>query len=198
MEGFDARRRDLPDCILGITREIWEERGLGPRVRGACAPGVIVRSPGGVETGEPVAARATLATPAEIPDRQLRGEDVTWRGTPEAGMLSSRRIVSTATHAGGAFAPATGARLTHRAIAGRRAEGGAIVGERLERDDGAILRPLALATRLGAARGRGRARPHRHARARVAGPCRGAGASPASGPRATPTSWGASCRPSRA
>jgi hypothetical protein len=41
-----------------------------------------------------------MATLAEFPDRQLLGEDVIWSGTPEEGMLSSHRIISTATHLG--------------------------------------------------------------------------------------------------
>jgi hypothetical protein len=28
MKGFDPRWKDLPDYILGITKEIWEDRGI--------------------------------------------------------------------------------------------------------------------------------------------------------------------------
>ena len=28
MKGFDAKFRDFPDYILGITKEIWEDRGI--------------------------------------------------------------------------------------------------------------------------------------------------------------------------
>ena len=33
MKGFDPRFRSVPEYILGITREIWEERGVGPALR---------------------------------------------------------------------------------------------------------------------------------------------------------------------
>ena len=28
MQGFDPKFRDLPDFIIGITKEIWEDRGV--------------------------------------------------------------------------------------------------------------------------------------------------------------------------
>ena len=161
MRGFDGRWRDFPDYILGITAEIWEGRGVGPGIAAHYAEDVIVRTPGGIVTGVPASIHATLATLAEFPDRQLLGEDVIWCGTPERGMLSSHRIVSTATHSGGAFGPATGARLLYRTIADCWAEGGRIADEWLVRDNGAILRQLGVEPRDWAAReveaGRGRA-----------------------------------------
>jgi len=61
---------------------------------------------------------ATMATLAEFPDRALLGEDVIWSGTPEAGMLSSHRLLSTATHSRpGAYGAPTGTRLQYRIIA---------------------------------------------------------------------------------
>ena len=183
MKGFEDRWRDFPDYILGITEEIWEGRGLGARMRECYAPEVIVRTPVGVEIGEPASTRATLATLSEFPDRQLLGEDVIWCGTPEEGMLSSHRIVSTATHAGGAFGPASGARMTYRAIADCWAKDGVIADEWLVRDNGAIVRQLGLDPRDWAAReveaGRGGAFTPADD---VPGPYRGAG---------EPGEWGA-------
>ena len=143
MKGFDDRWTDFPDYILGITREIWEERGLGARMRDYYHPEVIVRTPGGVSHGEPAATWATMATLTEFPDRHLLGEDVIWCGDDEAGYLSSHRILSTATHAGdGAFGPATGRRVTWRAIADCWAAEGQIADEWLIRDNGALVRQL--------------------------------------------------------
>lgn len=143
MKGFDDRWQDFPDYILGITEEIWEGRGLGARMRDYYHPEVIVRMPGGVSVGEPASTAATMATLTEFPDRTLLGEDVIWCGTPEAGMLSSHRILSTATHAGdGMFGPATGRRVTWRAIADCWARDGQIADEWLVRDNGAVLRQL--------------------------------------------------------
>ncbi len=31
MVGFDSKWQDFPDYILGITKEIWEDRGLSLR-----------------------------------------------------------------------------------------------------------------------------------------------------------------------
>ena len=143
MRGFDNRWGDFPDYILGITREIWEDRGLGARMRDYYHPDVVVRMPGGISLGEPAATWATLSTLTEFPDRVLLGEDVIWSGDPDAGMLSSHRILSTATHAGaGAFGPATGRRITWRAIADCYARDNQISDEWLIRDNGAVVRQL--------------------------------------------------------
>ena len=142
MQGFDPKWRDFPDYILGITREIWEGRGLST-LTDYYAPDIVVRLPGGISTGNQGVIAATMATLSEFPDRRLLGEDVIWSGTPEQGMLSSHRILSTATHTGdGAFGPATGQRLRYRVIADCHARNNAIDDEWLIRDNGAIARQL--------------------------------------------------------
>ena len=153
MRGFDNRWTDFPDYILGITQEIWEDRGLGARMRDYYAKDVIVRMPGGISTGEPASTSATMSTLTEFPDRVLLGEDVIWSGTPEEGMLSAHRILSTATHSGdGAFGPATGKRLTYRAIADCYAKDNQISDEWLIRDNGAVVRQMGHDPREWAAR----------------------------------------------
>lgn len=148
MQGFDAQWRDFPDYILGITREIWEGRGLS-RLTEYYAPDIVVRTPGGVSTGNAGVIAATMATLAEFPDRRLLGEDVIWSGSPETGMLSSHRILSTATHAGaGAFGPATGTCLRYRVIADCHARGNAIDDEWLIRDFGAVVRQMSWEPRV--------------------------------------------------
>lgn len=148
MRGFDDIWEDLPHYILGITREIWEERGLGPRMRRYYHPDVIVRSPGGVSLGEPAATWATMATLTEFPDRELLGEDVIWSGSEVDGFLSSHRILSTATHLGaGGFGPATGRAVTFRTIADCYAFENQISDEWLVRDVGAIVRQLGYSPR---------------------------------------------------
>ena len=143
MRGFDNRWSDFPDYILGITKEIWEDRGLGARMREYYAPEVIVRMPGGISTGEPASTAATMSSLVEFPDRELLGEDVIWSGDPEAGMLSSHRIISTVTHSGdGAFGPATGRKITYRAIADCYAKDNQISDEWLIRDNGAVVRQM--------------------------------------------------------
>ncbi|MHA7886215.1 nuclear transport factor 2 family protein [Roseicyclus sp.] len=142
MHGFDTRFRDFPDYIIGITKEIWEDRGIHT-LHDYYAPEIVVRSPGSVVTGNQGVIGATMATLHEFPDRELLGEDVIWSGSPEAGMLSSHRILSQATHAGdGVYGAATGKRLTYRIIADCHAKGNVIDDEWLIRDQGAIVRQL--------------------------------------------------------
>ena len=86
---------------------------------------------------------ATMATLAEFPDRRLLGEDVIWSGSPEEGMLSSHRILSTATHLGdGVYGKATGKKLRYRIIADCHAIDNQINDEWLIRDQGAVVRQL--------------------------------------------------------
>lgn len=143
MKGFDTRFTDFPDYILGITQEIWEDRGLAARMKDYYHPDVIIRTPGEIAFGEPGMTAATMATLHEFPDRMLLGEDVIWSGTPEVGMLSSHRILSTATHKGdGQFGPATGRKVRVRALADCYAKNNRISDEWLIRDNGAIVRQL--------------------------------------------------------
>ena len=142
MKGFDAKFRDFPDYILGITREIWEDRGIHT-LHDYYASDIVVRPPASVVVGNAGVIAATMATLAEFPDRELLGEDVIWSGTPETGMLSSHRIVSTATHLGdGVYGRATGRKLTYRIIADCHAKDNAIDDEWLIRDQGAIVRQM--------------------------------------------------------
>jgi hypothetical protein len=142
MKGFDPKFRDFPDYIIGITREIWEDRGIATLHR-YYADDIVVRSPASVVIGNRNVIGATMATLAEFPDRTLLGEDVIWSGTPEEGMLSSHRLLSTATHArDGIYGKATGKKLTYRIIADCHAIDNQINDEWLVRDQGAIVRQL--------------------------------------------------------
>ncbi|WP_321831408.1 ester cyclase [Thalassovita sp.] len=142
MKGFDPKFTDFPDYIVGITKEIWEDRGLAT-LHDYYASDIVVRMPGSVSTGNQGVIAATAATLAEFPDRTLLGEDVIWSGTPEEGMLSSHRIMSTATHLGdGMFGPATGKKLAYRILADCHAKNNAIDDEWLIRDNGAVVRQM--------------------------------------------------------
>ena len=142
MKGFDPRWKDFPDYIIGITKEIWEERKIAT-LHDYYADDIVVRSPASVVVGNQGVIGATMATLAEFPDRTLLGEDVIWSGTPEDGMLSSHRILSTATHLGdGVYGKATGTTLRYRIIADCHAIDNRIDDEWLIRDQGAIVRQL--------------------------------------------------------
>ncbi|MDE2790729.1 MAG: ester cyclase [Paracoccaceae bacterium] len=142
----DSQRqfRDLPDFIIGITREIWEDRNTAS-LRQYYAPDVVMRSPASVVTGNETVIADTMATLAEFPDRTLLGEDVIWSGDAESGWLSSHRLLSTATHLGhGTYGPPSGRTLAYRIIADCHvvAGGGVIDEEWLIRDQGAIVRQI--------------------------------------------------------
>ncbi len=142
MKGFDPKFRDFPDYIIGITKEIWEDRGIAT-LHDYYSPDIVVRSPASVVVGNQNVIGATMATLAEFPDRTLLGEDVIWSGTPEAGMLSSHRLLSTATHlADGVYGPASGKKLTYRILADCHAINNQINDEWLIRDQGAIVRQM--------------------------------------------------------
>lgn len=144
MKGFDPKWQDLPDWIIGITREIWEERGIASLTQ-RYAENIPVRSPASVVVGNAGVIAATMATLAEFPDRTLLGEDVIWSGDPDdgKGMLSSHRLISTATHTGdGAYGRATGKRLRYRIMADCHAVDDLINDEWLIRDQGAIVRQM--------------------------------------------------------
>jgi hypothetical protein len=142
MQGFDPKFRDFPDYIIGITKEIWEDRGIAT-LHQYYSPDIVVRSPGSVVVGNKSVIGATMATLSEFPDRCLFGEDVIWSGTPQDGMHSSHRILSTATHSrDGVYGKATGKKLTYRIIADCHAINNQINDEWLIRDQGAVVRQL--------------------------------------------------------
>ena len=142
MKGFSNRFKDFPDYIIGITKEIWEDRGIAT-LHEYYSKDIVVRSPGSVVIGNENVIGATMATLAEFPDRTLLGEDVIWSGTPEEGMLSSHRIITTATHLkDGMYGAATGKSLTYRIIADCHAINNQINDEWLIRDQGALVRQM--------------------------------------------------------
>jgi predicted ester cyclase len=144
MKGFDPKFVDFPDYIIGITREIWEDRGIA-KLNDYYAPEIIVRSPASVVVGNKDVIAATMATLHEFPDRALYGEEVIWCGSPEQGMLSSHRLLSTATHSrAGVYGEPTGKRLQYRIIADCHAINNQINDEWLIRDQGAIVRQLGI------------------------------------------------------
>ncbi|MEP3843886.1 MAG: ester cyclase [Paracoccaceae bacterium] len=142
MKGFADKFEDFPGYIIGITKEIWEDRGLST-LHEYYSNDIPVRSPGSIVFGNENVIAATMATLAEFPDRRLLGEDVIWSGSPEEGMLSSHRILSTATHLGdGVYGQATGKKLRYRIIADCHAINNQINDEWLIRDQGAIVRQM--------------------------------------------------------
>ena len=142
MKGFSNRFTDFPDYIIGITKEIWEDRGIAT-LHDYYAADIPVRTPVGITQGNQGVIASTMATLNEFPDRTLFGEDVIWSGSPEDGMLSSHRLHSTATHSNdGVFGKATGKKINFRIIADCHAINNVINDEWMLRDQGAIVRQL--------------------------------------------------------
>ncbi len=142
MQGFDPKFSTPEEYILGITKEIWEDRGIAT-LHQYYADHITVRSPAGIVKGNTGVIAATMATLAEFPDRQLLGEDVIWSDDGSGGFLSSHRILSTATHLGdGAYGAATGTSFRYRIIADCAARNNQIYDEWLIRDQGAIVRQM--------------------------------------------------------
>ncbi|MGL6258622.1 ester cyclase [Vibrio sp. WXL103] len=135
MKGFNPKFKDFPDYILGITKEIWEERQLHS-LHHYYAPDIVVRTPLAVSQGNVDVINATMGVLAEFPDRVLLGEDVIWSGDPEYGMYSSHRILSTATQL------ETGKKVQFRIIADCHAINDQINDEWMIRDHGAIAKHL--------------------------------------------------------
>ncbi len=145
MKGFDDKFRSVPEYVLGITREIWEERGVGPALKRYYADDVVVRAANGILIGNKGVAAATLQTLHEFPDRQLVGEDVVWNGTEDDGFLSSHRLLSVKRHTGdGAYGRATSKLVRSRIIAECWIRENKVIEEWLVRDQGAFAKGLGL------------------------------------------------------
>lgn len=153
MKGFDPEFQDLPDYTLGITRAIWEDRGVGPALKRYYADDVIVRAPTGLQIGNADVAATTLATLHEFPDRKLVGEDVIWYGDDQSGFLSSHRLISVMRHTGdGAFGKASGRTVRTRIIADCVIHANQVKEEWLVRDQAAFAHCLGLSSAELAAR----------------------------------------------
>ena len=136
------RYPDFPAYVLGVTKEIWEDRGVAVLER-AYAPDIVVRSAGGISVGNAVVINDTLAKMAAFPDLQIFGDDVIWCGDEAGHLLSSHRSMITGTHTGhGFFGPPTGRRYAVRCIADCAARDEVIDDEWLVYDNGGIVRQL--------------------------------------------------------
>lgn len=148
MKGFHDTWRDVPHFIVGVTKEIWEDRHVGS-LRHRYAPGLIVRSPASVVVDNSNVIAATLATLAEFPDRELLGEDVIWcedaegRTATSDAFLSSHRLICTATHSHpGVYGAPTGRRVRYRILADCAIRDDQVYDEWLVRDQSAIVTQL--------------------------------------------------------
>lgn len=134
---------DIVDFILGITFEIWEEKGV-ELIHKYYAEDCVVWGLDGISHGAAEMVDATYATLKAFPDRLLLAENVIWSGNRSEGFYSSHRLLSMATNEGPtAYGPATGVRIRMTNIADCFVEDGVITREWLVRDN------MTLATQLG-------------------------------------------------
>lgn len=130
---------DVPSFIYGITREIWEDRGVGGKLAGLYAPNVLLRAATGLTTDNTGVTSQTLQTLHQFPDRQLVGEDVIWAAYDDGSFLSSHRLVSVMRHqGGGSYGPASGRLVHSRIIADCWVVNGVVTEEWLSRDQAAF------------------------------------------------------------
>ncbi len=139
---------DVPAFIYGITREIWEDRGVGAKLDAYYAPDCLVRAPTGLTADNRGVLAQTLQTLHQFPDRQLVGEDVIWAECPDGSFLSSHRLTSVMRHQGdGSYGAATGRLVRSRIIADCWVVGGVVTEEWLARDQAGFAHGLGLQPR---------------------------------------------------
>lgn len=143
-----AHYKDVPDFIYGITREIWEDRGIGGKIGRYYADDCLVRAATGVTTDNTGVTAQTLATLHQFPDRQLVGEDVVWSAPGDGTFLSSHRLVSVMHHQGeGIYGRATNRVVRSRIIADCWVVDGQVKEEWLVRDQAGFARCMGLDVR---------------------------------------------------
>ena len=132
---------DLVDYILGITFEIWEERGI-ELIDEYYGPQTVVFALDGITRGSAAMIDGTAAMLVAFPDRLLLGDDVIGKGDCHSG-YSSHRVLSPMTNSGDSmFGPATGKQVRIMNMADCVVEEGVIVREWLARDNLALVRQL--------------------------------------------------------
>jgi len=141
--GFSPKWKDFPDYIIGITKEIWEDRGIAA-LDHYYGQEIVVRTPMGIQRGNEAVKASTMATCYEFPDRELFGEDVIWC-EHETGFLSSHRLNTRATHSeDGVFGKASYLPFNIKVIADCAAKEDTIFDEWLVRDYGGMVRQLGM------------------------------------------------------
>ena len=140
---------DVPAFIYGITREIWEDRGIGGKLDKYYGADCLVRAPTGLTADNTGVLAQTMQTLHQFPDRQLVGEEVIWAGYEDGSFLSSHRLVSVMRHQGdGSYGTATNRVVKSRIIADCWVVNGVVTEEWLVRDQASFARCLGLEPRM--------------------------------------------------
>ena len=144
MDGFNPRYKDFVDYIIGITHEIWEEKGIG-KLYDYYANTINIHTSNGTIYGREAVFAATIAAIAAYPDRRLYGDEVIWGGDDVAGLYSSHRLTHAGTNRGWSlYGPPTGKRVRYGAIADCLCKRNMVIEEWLVRDELSLVLQLGL------------------------------------------------------
>ena len=153
---------DIVDYILGITFEIWEQRGV-ELIRQYYADDSVIYGLDGIVNGAGEVVAGTRAMLESFPDRLLLAENVIWSGNRDDGYYSSHRLLSLMTNERETiYGPPNHQRVRIMNIADCVVEDGVIVKEWLVRDNMTLAQQLG-AESLPAARAMARRRTEQHA-----------------------------------
>ena len=144
MRGFTPRYKDFIDYIIGITHEIWEEKGIG-KLYDYYANTIHFHTSSGTIYGREKVFLKTIEGLAAFPDRRIYGDDVIWGGNDVDGLYSSHRVYAEATNRGWShYGPPTGKRVKNWSMANCLCRQNMVVEEWVCRDELAIVLQLGL------------------------------------------------------
>ena len=144
MNGFNPRYKDFVDYIIGITHEIWEEKGIG-KLYDYYANTIHLHTSSGTIYGREAVFANTIEALAAYPDRRLYGNEVIWGGNDVDGLYSSHRLRHTGTNRGWSiYGPPTGKKVSYRSIADCFCKKNMVVEEWIARDELTLVMQLGL------------------------------------------------------
>ena len=145
LEGFDPKHRNIVDYIIGITYDIWENKGIG-EIYHTYADDVLMHLGIASYSGIGRVIGSTLDALQAFPDRIPFGEEVIWSRAKGNKFFSSHRLGSTATHLGAheSYGAATGKKIFFHTVADCTIANNKIEEEWLIRDNYHILTQLGL------------------------------------------------------
>ncbi len=144
MRGFNPRYKDIVDYIIGVTHEIWEEKGIG-KLYDYYANAIHLHTSSGLVYGREAVFAGTIESLAAFPDRRLYGDEVIWGGNDVDGFYTSHRLRHEGTNRGWTqYGPPTGKRVSYWSVADCRVIRNLIVEEWLCRDELSLVLQLGL------------------------------------------------------
>lgn len=142
MRGFDPKFVDLVDYIVRITHEIWEEGGIG-LLYDYYGTNMTIHTSSGPIYGRDKVIEGTIQAQAAFPNRRLYADEVIWGGNDIDGFLSSHRLVHEGRNWGAtAYGPATGKKISYKAVADCAVLNNVIYEEWLVRDELSLIAQL--------------------------------------------------------